>query len=121
VPNVETQATTLTVLTLALLLAVAHSISFYIVLVLGMSFTPGIQPLAQSYKMVRTEYERREEGFLALGSYFDGSNSAGLRLNETQPIIMRHDQRRVRQQRLRRVHVYSVPICLHNQRLCMLT
>ena len=49
--------------------------------------------------MVRMEYERRDEGFLALGSYFDGSNSAGLQLNETQPIIMRHDQRRVTSQR----------------------
>ena len=64
-------------------------------LVLRVSSTLTV-PVEQSYKMVRTEYERREEGFLALGSYFDGSNSAGLRLNETQPIIMRHDQRRVR-------------------------
>lgn len=45
--------------------------------------------------MVRMQYERREEGFLELGSYFDGSNSEGIRLNETQPVIMRHDQRRV--------------------------
>ena len=46
--------------------------------------------------MVRMNYERREEGFLELGSYFDGSNNEGIELNETQPIIMRHDQRRVR-------------------------
>ena len=46
--------------------------------------------------MVKIRYDRREEGFLELGSYFDGSNSEGIMLNETQPIIMRHDQRRVR-------------------------
>ena len=45
--------------------------------------------------MVRMRYKRREEGFLELGSFFDGSNSDGVTLNETQPIIMRHDQRRV--------------------------
>ena len=53
-------------------------------------------PGVQSYKLVKIRYERREEGFLELGSYFDGSNSEGIMLNETQPIIMRHDERRVR-------------------------
>ena len=53
-------------------------------------------PFLQSYSLVKIQYDRREEGFLELGAYFDGSNSEGLMLNETQPIIMRHDERRVR-------------------------
>ncbi len=53
-------------------------------------------PFFQSYSLVKIQYDRREEGFLELGAYFDGSNSEGVMFNETQPIIMRHDERRVR-------------------------
>lgn len=35
-----------------------------------------------------TQYERRDEGFLALGSYFDGANEEGLLLTESQPLVM---------------------------------
>ncbi|EIE23057.1 hypothetical protein COCSUDRAFT_53493 [Coccomyxa subellipsoidea C-169] len=34
-------------------------------------------------------YERRDEGYLGLGAYFDGANVQGLRLRQTQPVVMR--------------------------------
>lgn len=38
-----------------------------------------------------TPYERRDEGFLALGSYMEGRNSESARMNLTQPIVMRYE------------------------------
>lgn len=32
--------------------------------------------------------ERRDEGFLLLGSYMSGNNAAGARCRETQPVVM---------------------------------
>lgn len=49
----------------------------------------------QSYRVVEMQYQRRDDGFLGLGSYFDGRNSEKLLLKETQPIIMRYDLARV--------------------------
>jgi hypothetical protein len=33
------------------------------------------------------KYERKDDGFFALGGYFDGSNSRGLRFIQTQPVV----------------------------------
>ena len=43
------------------------------------------------YPFVTTPYERRDEGFLALGSYMEGHNSEAARMNLTQPIVMRYE------------------------------
>lgn len=38
---------------------------------------------------VVTEYSKRDEGYLALGSYFDGfGNAGGVRFAESQPVVM---------------------------------
>lgn len=42
------------------------------------------------YTVVRTIYVRRDEGYLALGSYFSGENEDGIRFRETQPVTMLH-------------------------------
>ncbi|KAK9903516.1 hypothetical protein WJX75_007851 [Coccomyxa subellipsoidea] len=34
-------------------------------------------------------YERRDEGYIGLGAYFDGANGQGVRLRQTQPVVMR--------------------------------
>lgn len=41
------------------------------------------------YKVVRMPYERRDEGYIGLGAYFDGQNDGGLRLRQSQPVVMR--------------------------------
>ena len=43
----------------------------------------------EAYTVVRMAYERRDEGYIGLGAYFDGANSAGVRLRESQPVVMR--------------------------------
>ena len=43
------------------------------------------------YPFATTPYERRDEGFLALGSYMEGCNSESARMNLTQPIVMRYE------------------------------
>ena len=43
------------------------------------------------YPFATTPYERRDEGFLALGSYMEGRNSESARMNLTQPIVMRYE------------------------------
>ena len=43
------------------------------------------------YTFVTTPYERRDEGYLALGSYMEGRNSEAARMNLTQPIVMRYE------------------------------
>ena len=43
------------------------------------------------YPFATTLYERRDEGFLALGSYMEGHNSESARMNLTQPIVMRYE------------------------------
>ncbi|GMH33157.1 hypothetical protein BSKO_00991 [Bryopsis sp. KO-2023] len=42
------------------------------------------------YPVVRMSYQRRDEAFLALGTYFDGRNEGSIRFKETQPAIMTH-------------------------------
>lgn len=43
------------------------------------------------YPYISTPYERRDEGFLALGAYMDGHNSESVRMNSTQPVVMRYE------------------------------
>ena len=60
--------------------------------------TPGYQSLIKgenydvrlydSHYVIRTEYDRRDEGFDALGGYMDGRNEAEARLPAPQPVIM---------------------------------
>lgn len=50
----------------------------------------------QSYPVVEMQYQRRDDGFLGLGSYFDGGNTDRIMMKETQPVIMRYDLGRVR-------------------------
>lgn len=38
------------------------------------------------------EYQRRDEGFLALGAYMDGKNEEGAAMAQTQPVIMRYEK-----------------------------
>ena len=45
--------------------------------------------LFEATTVVRMQYERRDEGYIGLGAYFDGANSAGVRLRESQPVVMR--------------------------------
>jgi hypothetical protein len=40
------------------------------------------------YPVVEMDYQRREEGYLALGSYQDGANSSSSRYGHTQPVVM---------------------------------
>ncbi|BDA49988.1 hypothetical protein COCOBI_15-1160 [Coccomyxa sp. Obi] len=42
-----------------------------------------------AYPVIRMPYERRDEGYIGLGAYFDGENSQGVRLRQTQPVTMR--------------------------------
>lgn len=43
------------------------------------------------YPFVTTPYERRDEGYLALGSYMEGRNADSAKMNLTQPIMMRYE------------------------------
>ena len=43
------------------------------------------------YPYISTPYERRDEGYLALGAYMDGQNSDAVKMNSTQPIVMRYE------------------------------
>ncbi len=43
------------------------------------------------YPFVTTAYERRDEGYLALGSYMEGCNADAAKMNLTQPIMMRYE------------------------------
>lgn len=52
----------------------------------------------QSYPVVEMQYQRRDDGFLGLGSYFDGGNTDRIMMKETQPVIMRYDLGRVRRE-----------------------
>jgi len=64
----------------------------------GKGGTPGFQTLVETprysirlydtHYVVRTAYQRRDEGFDALGSYLDGDNEAGARIPAPQPVIM---------------------------------
>lgn len=40
------------------------------------------------FPVVECDYQRREEGYLALGSYQDGDNSSRSRFGHTQPVVM---------------------------------
>jgi len=40
------------------------------------------------YPVVEIDYHRREEGYLALGSYQGGANSSSSRFGHTQPVVM---------------------------------
>ncbi len=40
------------------------------------------------YTVAQVLYNRRDEGFLALGEYLSGCNATGSRMQETQPIVM---------------------------------
>jgi hypothetical protein len=42
----------------------------------------------QVYPVVSMDYDRREEGYLALGNYLDGENAEGTKYEATQPVIM---------------------------------
>ena len=43
------------------------------------------------YPFVTTPYQRRDEGYLALGSYMEGRNADSAKMNLTQPIMMRYE------------------------------
>lgn len=43
------------------------------------------------YPYISTPYERRDEGYLALGAYMDGQNTESAQMNSTQPIVMRYE------------------------------
>ena len=43
------------------------------------------------YPFVTTPYERRDEGYIALGSYMEGENAESVKMNMTQPIMMRYE------------------------------
>ncbi|GIL69281.1 hypothetical protein Vretimale_12602 [Volvox reticuliferus] len=51
------------------------------------------------FPVVEMEYQRREEGYAALGSYIDGKNSEGICFAYTQPVVMSYypDGRKVMQ------------------------
>eukprot|EP00878_Enallax_costatus_P038980 GHUV01044484.1.p1 GENE.GHUV01044484.1~~GHUV01044484.1.p1 ORF type:complete len:166 (+),score=49.13 GHUV01044484.1:738-1235(+) len=40
------------------------------------------------YPVIEMDYERREQGYLALGSYQDGANETGSKFGFTQPVVM---------------------------------
>lgn len=40
------------------------------------------------YPVVEREYQKREEGYAALGGYLDGDNATGTKFNFTQPVVM---------------------------------
>lgn len=40
------------------------------------------------YPVVEMEYQRREEGYAALGGYFDGENDLDALFSYTQPVVM---------------------------------
>ncbi len=40
------------------------------------------------YPVVEMEYQRREEGYAALGAYFDGENDLDALFSYTQPVVM---------------------------------
>lgn len=42
------------------------------------------------FPVVEMDYGRREEGYAALGSYFDGSNDAGDKFAYSQPVVMEY-------------------------------
>lgn len=44
--------------------------------------------LLQPHTVISTLYQRRDEGFLKLGSYMSGNNAAECRCVETQPVVM---------------------------------
>ena len=44
--------------------------------------------LLEPHTCVLTEYERRDAGFLAVGSFLSGYNSTGILFRETQPVVM---------------------------------
>jgi hypothetical protein len=44
--------------------------------------------LLQPHTVVATRYQRRDEGFLALGGYLSGANERQTRCVETQPVVM---------------------------------
>lgn len=44
----------------------------------------------QAYAVVEMEYQRREEGYLALGEYMGGANAAKSRFAFTAPVVMRY-------------------------------
>jgi len=58
------------------------------------------------YPFVTTPYERRDEGYLALGSYMEGRNADSAKMNLTQPIMMRYEPATVSAwQSLNSVHI----------------
>jgi hypothetical protein len=42
------------------------------------------------YSIIEMDYERREEGYLNLGQYFDGGNAAKTWYRMTAPVVMRY-------------------------------
>jgi hypothetical protein len=59
--------------------------------VVTMPLTAGWCRLYEVYPVVEVQYQRRDEGYLALGTYFDGQNAAGVKFQETQPVVMRYE------------------------------
>jgi len=58
------------------------------------------------YPFVTMPYERRDEGYLALGSYMEGRNADSAKMNLTQPIMMRYEPATVSTwQSLNSVHI----------------
>jgi hypothetical protein len=47
--------------------------------------------LLKPHAVASITYQRRDEGFLALGAYLSGANAERKRCIETQPVLMTHD------------------------------
>ena len=47
--------------------------------------------LLKPHPVASITYQRRDEGFLALGSYLSGANAENRKCIETQPVLMTHD------------------------------
>ncbi|PRW44330.1 heme-binding chloroplastic [Chlorella sorokiniana] len=60
--------------------------------------------LYSAYTAAECEYERRDEGFLLLGSYMSGNNAADARCRETQPVVMCYPP-----QGAKRMRIHIVP------------
>lgn len=61
--------------------------------------------LLSPHPVASITYQRRDEGFLALGAYLSGANAERKRCIETQPVMMTHDPSG---SGTKRMHIYVV-------------
>jgi hypothetical protein len=47
--------------------------------------------LYDAYPVIRVPYQRRDEGYSALGSFMEGANSGQVVFTESQPVVMRYE------------------------------